>query len=303
PPGTGFSQIAAGDYHCLALNADGSISGWGWDAWGQVSNAPAGPGFNQVAASSRHGLALRVDGSLVSWGADDWGQVSNTPAGMGFVQVACGSFHCMALRADGSIVSWGADWSGTVSDTPVESGFRQIAGGGYHSLALRADGSVAGWGYDVWGQVSNQPANTGFTHVAAGYGHSMALRAIVPPWTHAGFALAGLHGNPLLVGSGTLAPGSSNAIELSGAAPGALSLLFVALSSTPVTFKGGMLIAFPPVADGGLFVTGGAGGLGLPFVMPPGLPASTELWVQWAIQDAAAVQGVALSNAIKGTTP
>jgi len=37
--------------------------------------------------------------------------------------------------------------------------------------------------------------------------------------------------------------------------------------------------------------------------MPSGAPSGTELWVQWAITDAGATAGVALSNAIKGVTP
>jgi hypothetical protein len=37
--------------------------------------------------------------------------------------------------------------------------------------------------------------------------------------------------------------------------------------------------------------------------MPAGVPGGTSLVLQWAIQDAAAVQGVALSNALKGLTP
>jgi molecular chaperone DnaK (HSP70) len=40
----------------------------------------------------------------------------------------------------------------------------------------------------------------------------------------------------------------------------------------------------------------------LPFVMPAGVPVGTELWTQWAIQDAAAIKGVALSNAVLGLT-
>jgi hypothetical protein len=38
------------------------------------------------------------------------------------------------------------------------------------------------------------------------------------------------------------------------------------------------------------------------FVMPAGVPAGTELYLQWAIQDHGAVQNVALSNALKGVT-
>jgi len=38
-------------------------------------------------------------------------------------------------------------------------------------------------------------------------------------------------------------------------------------------------------------------------VMPEGVPAGFELWAQFAIQDPGAVQGVALSNAVRGVTP
>lgn len=34
-----------------------------------------------------------------------------------------------------------------------------------------------------------------------------------------------------------------------------------------------------------------------------GIPAGTEIWVQWAIEDTGAIQGVALSNAIMKVTP
>jgi hypothetical protein len=39
------------------------------------------------------------------------------------------------------------------------------------------------------------------------------------------------------------------------------------------------------------------------FRAPTGLPAGTTLWLQFGIQDKVALFGVALSNAIVGTTP
>ena len=60
-----------------------------------------------------------------------------------------------------------------------------------------------------------------------------------------GSALAGVTGDPLLVGTGTLADGSSNSAKLSNAAPSATAGLFLALSSTPVPFKGGTLLPSP----------------------------------------------------------
>ncbi|MFT7464398.1 MAG: sulfatase activating formylglycine-generating enzyme [Pseudohongiellaceae bacterium] len=121
-------------------------------------------------------------------------------------------------------------------------------------------------------------------------------------WTDQGCALPGVSGAPLLVGTGTLAGGSANTVELSNGAPVALAGLFLALSSTPVPFKGGTLKPVPFLPP--VFVnTSAAGGISLPFVMTAGLPVGTELWVQWGIQDSAAINSVALSNAIKGVTP
>jgi len=121
-------------------------------------------------------------------------------------------------------------------------------------------------------------------------------------WTSLGSALAGVSGNPALAGSGTLAAASVNTIALSLAKPSAVAGLFIGLSSGSIPFKGGILKPAPffgPV----MLATDPTGSLNIPFLMPAGLPAGTSLVFQWAIQDAAAVQGVALSNAVKGLTP
>ena len=46
--------------------------------------------------------------------------------------------------------------------------------------------------------------------------------------------------------------------------------------------------------------TDGAGSVNLPFVWPAPIPPGTEMYVQYAIADAAAVSGIALSNALQG---
>lgn len=131
---------------------------------------------------------------------------------------------------------------------------------------------------------------------------SMTIEVVVPTWTDKGNALAGVAGNPKFAGSGDLSGGSANTLALSRAAPGALAGLVVGLSGLYLPFKGGTLV--PAVDVGPVFVgVGPAGGISLPFTMPAGLPAGTELWMQWAIPDAAAVHGVALSNALLGVTP
>jgi hypothetical protein len=142
-------------------------------------------------------------------------------------------------------------------------------------------------------------------HDVGGNGNQGAISVFelpVAPWTDQGSALAGVFGDPLLVGQGDLSTGSDNLVSLSQAAPSALAGIFIGLAGGGVPFKGGTLKPFPfvgPVILG----TGPTGTLPLPFVMPPGVPPGTEMWVQWAIQDATAIKGASLSNAILGLTP
>ncbi|MFT7461895.1 MAG: hypothetical protein ACI9EF_000229 [Pseudohongiellaceae bacterium] len=97
-------------------------------------------------------------------------------------------------------------------------------------------------------------------------------------WLDQGCALTGVAGDPVLVGAGTLLATSNNGVDLSNAAPGALAGLFVAFSSAPVPFKGGTLKPFPFLAPT-FQMSSPLGEIELPFVMPVGVPAGTELWV------------------------
>ena len=81
-----------------------------------------------------------------------------------------------------------------------------------------------------------------------------------------------------------------------------MALLYDSLSSAPTPFKGGVLVAFPFFLTQPL-ATNGSGELVLNYTWPAGVPSGTSLFLQYAIQDPAAVQGVSLSNAIQGVTP
>jgi len=117
----------------------------------------------------------------------------------------------------------------------------------------------------------------------------------VPPWIDLGYGLEGTVGVPRLVGSGPLTTGSSGSMTLSQAAPRALALMLVAAQELPLPFKGGTLVPLPPLLEA-YVVTSPAGDLTLPWAaFPPGVP---PLAAQFVIADAAAPNGVALSNAL-----
>src|SRR5262249_18372971 len=119
-------------------------------------------------------------------------------------------------------------------------------------------------------------------------------------WLDLGHALAGGTGAPHLAGSGSLAAGSSDQLDLTGANPLARAAVFFRLPPLDPPFKGGVLVPAPlltlPLA------TDAGGAIGLPFVFPSGVPAGTALFFQFWVQDAGAPFGLAASNGLRGLT-
>ena len=123
-----------------------------------------------------------------------------------------------------------------------------------------------------------------------------------PTWTDLGAGLSGIAGVPALAATGTLEAGSAGNLSLTSASASSLAALFLSLASNPVPFKGGTLITVP-LLDTVLLNTNASGAITLPFSWPAGVPFATSFYMQYAVQDAAAVKGVALSNGLRGVTP
>jgi hypothetical protein len=124
------------------------------------------------------------------------------------------------------------------------------------------------------------------------------------PWTNIGSALGGVSGFPLLQGTGTLVGGCPMVIALSNAKGSAASVLFVSVGLVPgAAFKGGFLATVPFILSLNL-PTSPSGQIVIPASMPFGANGfALPMTLQYAIQDAAAINGVSLSNAIKGIIP
>ena len=169
---TGVVAIAAGRYHSLALNTNGTVAAWG-DGWGMTDST----GVVAIAAGGEHSLALKTNGTVVAWGANWYGQ-TDVPVGLtGVVAIAAGDFHSMALKSNGTVVSWGGNAYGQ-TDVPVGlTGVVAIAAGGDHSLPLKTHGTVVAWGDNDSGQTDVPLGLTGVVAIAAGGFHSLALKA------------------------------------------------------------------------------------------------------------------------------
>jgi hypothetical protein len=139
--------------------------------------------------------------------------------------------------------------------------------------------------------------------LAANTGSFVTDVGFAPTWSDLGFGLAGSAGVPVLDGDGTLVATTAFALKLSSAKPSAAANLFVSLANTPTPFKGGTLVTVP-VALTIVLATSPAGTVQLSAASwPAGVPSGTQLFFQCAVQDAGAVKGAALSNALQATTP
>ncbi|MEP4077943.1 putative Ig domain-containing protein [Haloferula sp.] len=165
--------------HSLALLADGTVVGWGYDFDGQAT-VPAGlTGVRAVSAGRDHSLALKDDGTVVAWGGDYFGQ-STVPDGLDeVVQVSAGGFFSLVLRANGRVEGWGGVFDGETwvpFETPAGlNDVVAVSAGRFHALALRQDGTVVAWGHNSHGQAVVPVGLVDVASVSAGGFHSLAL--------------------------------------------------------------------------------------------------------------------------------
>ena len=121
-----------------------------------------------IAAGNNHSLALKADGSLWGWGyqmalglitADERGVKQPTLIGQGYTQIAAGDLSTYGIRSFGVLVQRpgrdedeGGMWG---EGHRFGSGFTSISGGSRHAVALKGSGKVWAWGENLYGQVGD----------------------------------------------------------------------------------------------------------------------------------------------------
>jgi hypothetical protein len=154
------TQIAAGDYHSLALTATGQLFAWGWNWYGQLGSA-ANNGTNtpnptptQVTLPNATGpvvavaggigstLALTSTGQLYAFGSNLFGQLG----------VATNSGTSNANPSPALVALPGA------TGPPIA-----ISSGETHCLVLTSTGQLFAFGSNQWGQLG-VAANAGTTN-------------------------------------------------------------------------------------------------------------------------------------------
>ena len=258
--------IAAGDQHNVVLCADGTLAGWGDNAYGEVgdgtstlTNVPvlvnragvlAGKTVVALMAGADHSLVRCADGTLAAWGRNSYGELGNNSTTSSPLPVPVNLSGALAGK--------------TVTD---------LLGGGFHSLSICTDGTLAAWGFNMFGQLGNNATTdsllpvlvnrsgvlAGKTVVALcpGSSHSTAVASdgTVAAW---GYNLNGQLGNnstanssvPILVNTGALIAGERIISLYSGTMadhgfarvasplPSAASLAAAAITGTAAVLRG-----------------------------------------------------------------
>jgi alpha-tubulin suppressor-like RCC1 family protein len=104
--GTGYTKIAQGYSHTVALKADGSLWAWGNNSYGQLGDGTTnssgvpkqiGTGYVAVAAGGSSTSAVKSDGSLWAWGNNSYGQLGDGTTTNSFVPEQIFNLDIVAL--------------------------------------------------------------------------------------------------------------------------------------------------------------------------------------------------------------
>ncbi len=87
---TGFTAVAAGGEHTLAIGSDGNLYAWGDNGYGELGNGtttssttpvevhmPAGILATQIAAGLLDSLAIGSDGKVYAWGDNGYNELGD----------------------------------------------------------------------------------------------------------------------------------------------------------------------------------------------------------------------------------
>jgi alpha-tubulin suppressor-like RCC1 family protein len=135
-----ITQIASKSEHTCGIHANGDVSCWGADSYGQLGDGTVAPfkgavtvaglgaDARQISTGIRHSCALIAGGGVKCWGNNEFGQLGN-----GTAVTAAKPVSVIGLPRPAS----------------------EVSAGGYHSCARLDNGQIYCWGRGTKGQLGN----------------------------------------------------------------------------------------------------------------------------------------------------
>ena len=185
-----FCQITNALYVTNAIDKNGQVWGWGYNAYGQlgtnaltcastpISVLGGKKTFCQITGGNHYTLGIDKNGLLWGWGYNAKGQIAiysnvskRTPVSIlggkkTFCQITGGGYHAHGIDKNGQVWGWGYNTNGQIGNnsviaaisTPVsvlgtKKTFCDISDGGKFSIGIDKNGQVWGWGYNSKGQL------------------------------------------------------------------------------------------------------------------------------------------------------
>jgi len=194
PEGTIIKQIAAGEYHAVALDTEGNVWTWGRNNYYQLGLASASesnvpmlvpglPKVTRITAGNNSVMAVTEDNKLVAWGQNAYGELgigeySNkiTPTVIEGVHdvldIQGGKNHYIVLKTTGDLFVTGSNLYGqlgkdigdrvrTSTFENIESNlkFGSISAGHTSNVAITVDGVAYVWGQNTFGNLGDGTRN------------------------------------------------------------------------------------------------------------------------------------------------
>eukprot|EP00743_Colponemidia_sp_Colp-15_P011104 GILK01012337.1.p1 GENE.GILK01012337.1~~GILK01012337.1.p1 ORF type:complete len:375 (+),score=33.86 GILK01012337.1:38-1162(+) len=179
-------EMACGGCHCLALDTNNCVFGWGENAEGQLGNLGAisssrgpvtlparlhlGISVRHVACGWSHSACISEEGMLYTWGEGQWGQLghNSTQAELApkpleqlrdVSMVTCGVRHTLCILTDGSVYAWGTNSDGQLGVGDKAKRLTPCLVEGLHGVPIV---SVAvGFKFTVWLSASGELYSSG----------------------------------------------------------------------------------------------------------------------------------------------
>ncbi len=181
-----WSKVGNGHYSNCAVDTNGKLWSWGYNAWGNLAlndaaerSSPVQVGaltdWKSVECGPEAALALKTNGTIWSWGRYIAGVLGtgnmtvnmSSPVQIGTLTtwsaIAMGE-HAFAVKTDGTLWAWGSNGAGrlglgdaTSRSSPVQLGaltnWKTVTVANESAMALKTDGTIWSWGRNHVGQL------------------------------------------------------------------------------------------------------------------------------------------------------